>query len=199
MDVARLVLDFLRVLLSWPVILGLLGVYFLIAFQEPIADVLRRFTKAAGYGVSLEAGNLSQQLQEIKETEITRPVEDDLQKYVKENPELVITRYVQTFNAYWFERSFHLIFGTQIALLEFLLERKTVGEAYVNLELYYREYVQRGGAQTFQFADYLGFLRIANFIRYEGNPIRVYITDYGLDFISYLRAQYAPIYRSKRL
>jgi hypothetical protein len=199
MDIARLVLEYIRAILSWPVVLGLLGIYFLKTFHQPVADLLRRFTKAAGYGVSIEAAGPSTQLQEIKETGVPRPVEDQLREYVRENPAEVVREFIRTFNAYWFERSFNLIFGTQILLLEYLLDKGKEGESYVGLEQFHREFLRRGGFQTTQFADYLGFLLYLNFIRYEGDPIQVYITPYGVDFVSYLRAQYAGHYRLKPL
>lgn len=196
MDIARLALEYLRVLLSWPIIFGALGLYFLNTFHDPIADVLRRFVRATGYGVSVEASP-SVQLQEIRQTNVAKPAEDQLHRYIRDNPGQVVNDFLRTFNAYWFERSFNLIFGTQIALLEFLLEKRTDGEAYINLEHFYQEFTKRVSSPVVQFADYVGFLLSANFVRYEGSPIRVYITDYGVDFLSYIRTQYAPTYRLK--
>lgn len=54
MDIAKLVLEYLTVLFSWPVVLGLLVAYFLIRYGSLVDSFLARTNKVSFSGVTLE-------------------------------------------------------------------------------------------------------------------------------------------------
>ena len=83
-------------------------------------------------------------------------------------------------------------------LLEFLEQKGSVGEKYVNLLPFHTEFVNRSKLATLQFANYINFLKESGFVLTDGpeNDITVKIAPYGIDFLSYVRGQY-PYYRSK--
>jgi hypothetical protein len=138
-----------------------------------------------GYGLSIEVAGETQLARQ--EPTIPKPNENQLEVYVREHPADVITEFIQTYNAYFFERTYNNIFGSQIRVLEHLLAKGEEGETYVGL---YAFYAESWTGTTLQFAQYLGFLKSSNFIRYDGDPIHVRITPYGVDFLSYIKAQY---------
>ncbi len=198
MEIAKLVLDYLKAFLCWPVAALILGILFLHNFKDAISDFFRRIVRGEAYGVRVEATSPSEQRKEAKEIE---PIltETELERYISENPKQVLTDYKRVYNSYWFERGYNLIFGTQLDLLEYLIGKGSEGENYVNLTSFHNEFLKRSKTQTYQFADYLGFLRDMNFVEYvgEGADLSLRISPYGVDFLSYIKGQYPSAYKFK--
>jgi len=196
MGKAEIILQYLQVILGWPVVALILGVIFLKWFKEPISDFFRRVVRGEAYGVRIEASSPSEQRKDIKETPQLQ-TQDQIEKYIKDNPKEVIKEYVRLLNGYWFERTFNIIYGTQMDLLEYLSIKGTKGENYINLVGFYNEFVKRSGLSSTQMADYLGFLKDMRFIEFveEDKAWNVKITAYGVDFLSYIKGQYPSTYR----
>ena len=196
MEIAKIVLAYIQTLLSWPVISAFMLVYFLNLFKEPLSDFFRRIVKGQVYGVSLEASSPFEQRKEIKEG-LKSP--EDIEKYIKENPKDVLKDYLQVFNRYWFERAYNLIYGTQIELLEHLATKGAGGENYINLFTFYDKFLTRSQSVSTQMTDYIRFPRDMKFIESvgEGNDLRIKITPYGMDFLSYIKDQYPGSYKYK--
>jgi len=198
MKVAELVLRYLEVILSWPVIALALGAIALKLLHEPLSDFLRRNIEVEGYGFRVKAADPSQQRKEAQEA-IQPRSEDALLTWVQENPEQVVTDYQRLFRGYWFERALNLIFGTQLELLEHLEACGDAGERYINLVPYFQKYLKQSGHSQRQMADYLGFLRDMRFMEYVEHDGEQYarLTPFGVDFLSYLRAQYGEMYKGR--
>lgn len=198
MEIADLVLRYVEVILSWPVITLILGLLALIWLREPIGNFLNRVRSAQGYGVRLDAVDPAQQLSKAQEVDELKS-ENELAVWVKDNPEVVATEFLRLLNGYWWERAFNIIYGSQIEILEHLEAKGDSGEKYVNLVPYFEEFLGRGGPAKTQMPDYLAFLQSMNFIEYQaksGDPL-VKITPFGVNFLSYLRAQYPASYKFK--
>lgn len=198
MEIAEIILCYLEVLLRWPVIVLIVVLVFFKLFKNPISDFFRRIVKGEAYGIRLEASSPSEQQKEAKET-ISARSKSEIEAYIRDNPDLVVTEYIRLFNGYIFERAFNIIYGTQIDLLEHLSSKGDKGENYINLALFYNEYVKRTGKSIYQMADYLGFLKEFRFVQYEGegSELRVKILPYGVDFLSYIKTQYPSMYKYK--
>ena len=196
MEIAKIVLDYLQTFLSWPVVSAIVIIYFLKLFKEPLSDFFRRMIKGQVYGVALEASSPSEQRKEIKEGKIPQS-QEAIEKYIQENPKEVIKEYLRILQSYWFERAYNLIYGTQISLLEHLSTKGEDGEYYVNLFSFYKEFQDRSQLFSTQMADYIGFLQDMKFIEYagEGSNLKVKITPFGIDFLSYLKSQYSASYK----
>lgn len=196
MEIANLALEFLRIIVSWPLAAFILGIIFITTFKKPLADFFRRMVRGQAYGVSVEAATPSKQQKEVKDAE-TFSAPDEVEKYVSDNPKQVIAEYQRLLNGYWFERAYNLIYGTQLALLEHLERKGSDGEKYVNLVGYHTEFVARSKLHAVQYADYLAFLANMKFVEYKGpdTDLVVCITTYGINFLSYIRQQYSTTYR----
>jgi len=197
METAKLILEFLKVFTSWPVAMSVLVIYFLCTFRESLSDFFRRFEEGEGYGIKVKARTPSDQRREVKDAPSFSDL-DDVEKYVFQNPKEVVLEYRKLLNGFRWERAFNLIYGTQIRLMEFLEQKGSIGEKYVNLLPFYNEFVKRSKLSATQYADYLGFLRDSQFLEISGpeNDLVVKITPYGVDFLSYVKGQY-PFYGSK--
>ena len=145
------------------------------------------------YGVSLEVAG-EQQKASVTETHIARP-ENVIESYIRNNPNEVVMEFQSAYNAYFLERTLNAIFGSQLRLLKHLLVKGDEGDSYAALHSFYAEYWD---STNLEFAHYLGFLKQSNFIRYEGDPMRVCITPYGTDFLSYIKSQYAESFLSAK-
>ena len=130
MQIADLILEYLKVFMSWQVVVLLLG----LIFKTPFSNFLQRLVKGEAYGVRVEASTPSEQRKEVKESSVKFQTEDAIIKYVKDNPEEVIKEFRRTINGYWFERAYNLIYGSQIELLEHLSEKGTKGNNYIESE-----------------------------------------------------------------
>lgn len=193
MGINEIIQRYLQIVLTWQVVFIILA----FMFRKSIREFLGRITKGEGYGFRLEAGTAVEQQKEVKK-DISQ-TEDEIEAYVKDHPKEAIIEYKKVLNSYWFERIYNMIYGTQITLLEYLLDKKSNGDVYINLVSYYNEFVKRSRLYNVQMANYLGFLKAMNLIEYqgEGNNLIVKITPYGLDFLSYIKGQYQSAYRYK--
>lgn len=198
METAKIILQYFRVVLGWPVIILILGIIFLKWFKEPISDFFRRIVRGEAYGVRIEASNPLEQQKEAKQTSQPQS-HDEIERYVKDNPTKVVEEYVKLLSKYWFERIFNLIFGTQIELLEYLSKKGNDGDKYVNLMGFYSKFVMRAGSASYQIGDYFGFLKAMRVIEYvgRGSELSVKITPFGVNFLSYIKSQYGPVYKYK--
>jgi hypothetical protein len=214
MTYLQLALDLLRLVVSWPVVVFTLGIYFMRKFQQPLANLLSsKNLKMQGPGFTLEVAG-SQQLSAAEstiakpdelattETTVSQAIavqtttieatrnESAEERHVRENPAEVIRTYKTTYNAYMFERALNVIFGSQIRILEHLLSKGEEGEMYTALKPFYDEYWAGNPEATFD--KYLGWLQnFGGFIRSQGDPVRVYITPYGAEFLAYIKQNYS--------
>jgi len=198
MKIAEIILRYLEVFLAWPVIISIVVVIFLKWFKAPISDFIKRLVKVEGYGGRMEASSPSEQQKESKKA-LPVKSKNEIETYIRDNPNLAVAEYLRLFNHLVFEHTFNIIFGTQIDLLESLSNKGEKGERYINLVGFYNEYVRRGGNISYQMNDYLGFLIRNGFIEFEGkgSELNVKITPLGLDFLSYIKANYSLMYKYK--
>ena len=106
MDIADLVLRYLQLLLSWPVIALALGLTGMKLFKDLFSDFLRRVVKGEAYGVRLEASTPSEQRKEVQEAKAVPALEsgDPTLEYITQNPEAIRNEYLRLLNGYWFEK-----------------------------------------------------------------------------------------------
>jgi len=203
MSIIETILEFLQVILSWPVAIFSLGLIFIIKFKAPITNLIHRTIEVKAAGASLKAIRQEEQLKEAEKTnkaiEEQKPV-TEMEKYVKEHTKEAIEEYGRTFIALQFERAFNVIYGSQIRLLDHLFPRGESGDKYINLMRFYEEYskLTEPIAIPSPAAKYFGYLLQAGFIQSrqdENQELIVSITLRGVNFITYLRSQYPKFYK----
>jgi hypothetical protein len=195
-EIAKLVLEYLKAFMSWPSIVLILGLVFIHKYQAALTGFIGRLVRGQLYGVMLEA---SQPIDQQKKAEQIEPVAtlpqaqpgSSVEDYVRNNPTEVITEFQKVFNGYWFERCYHLLFGSQITLLEHLQTKGQDGDLYINITHYYQIFLSQAAAPTIQLADYVRFLETTKFLELQTSPdTRLRITAYGVDFLSYMKTEY---------
>jgi len=200
MQIAEIILRYFEVFLKWPVIILIVAIIFFSLFKEPISDFLRRIIKAEAYGARLEASNPSEQHIETKKSFSSKP-ENEIEEFIRSKPKEAVKEIIRLWNGYIFERTFNVIYGTQIDLLEHLSDKGSNGEKYVNLAVFYKEFITRAKFAVVQMADYLGYLKNSGFVEFvgEGSEMSVKIMPYGIDFLSYIKTNFLSMYKNKSL
>lgn len=189
---------------GWPLVILIIFFTLIKLYRSNFSELLNRIKSGSGFGVTVELeGRKDAQLSVGAKEDDVGPQVSEIEKYIIDNPKLVIREYLQVRNTAHFERCFNLIFGSQVRLLEDLEARGSTGAAYIDLVQYFMIFSEAIGDTKTQYADYLGFLvNYCAFIEYSeksGNDIIVRLTPYGADFLSYLRIQYKNAYRNKGL
>lgn len=192
-----MLLEYIKVCFSWPVITLVILFVLIRHFKAPIADFLSRVTKAEGLGGKLEAAPPQEQAK-LAEDEQRAP-EDVPVQWIREHPDQAWAEYQKAYNSFRWERAFNLIYGTQIDLLEALTKKGDVGILYVDLAVFHAEHQRRSGATNYQMTDYLLFLQTEGLISSFGaaNDLKIKITPYGLSFLSYLKSVYPGMWNKR--
>ena len=120
---------------------------------------------------------------------------DELSTYIKNNPEQAKLEYLKIWEQALYERTFNLIYGTQILLLEKLEKNVPNGIIYENLRIYWLEYCRLGGDKNYTYEKYMEFLKNFLLINYKENNI--VLSTGGKGFLNYIRNTYPTIYSLK--
>ena len=198
MEIAEIVLSYIQVLLNWPFLGACLIFTFILIFKKQIGDFLSRLVIGKVGGIFVRATEPLKQEKVIKEDKIINP-KDRAIEYMKKYPEEAFKEYVNTYNAYFFERTFNIIFGSQIDLLEYLADKEDKSEKSINLYTFYNSFVIRTIPPRVTFDQYLDFLESCKFIKIiiRENEKIVETTSYGLNFLSYIQSQYPVRYKNR--
>jgi len=174
----------------WPIFLFII----IMIFKKQISEFLQRLKTFKISSIGVEVGAASEQ--QKRETKKPFPPKEEIGRW---HFEKVINEYIKLFNKYQFERTFNIIFGTQIGLLEHLLIKGTLGEKYIGLRYFYNECIRRTGLFSYKMEEYIGFLKNMRYVEYvgEGYQMIVKITEYGRNFLSYIKEQYPQKYKYK--
>lgn len=112
--------------------------------------------------------------------------------YVRSNPAQTVIEYKRVLFAYNAERLFSRIYGTQIALLVFLASRPHAPAPLALLAQFHDEHQQKAGSTEYQLRDYVNFLVGFGVVAVSGqeNAYEYRITQHGVEFLSYIKANY---------
>jgi hypothetical protein len=198
MTVAEILLEYLKVLLNWPVVILCISLLLIYKFRQPFSSFLSRLIKAEAYGAKVEASVPERQQAHVPKEIGSR---SEIEQHISKNPGEFIDRYFKLFEAFVFEKIFNTIYGTQVSLLESLSLKKDEGEKYNNLTEFYQEFLRRGGTTSYHLRDYLNFLTSYKLIDFhgEGSETTVKITPSGNNFLSYIKANYSLLFNLKPL
>lgn len=215
-------LEYTKVLLSWPPIALVIAVLLITRFRGAIDDFLKRIVEGNIFGQAFKAVPPPQQTAPATATEdrlalaaeaaphpaagaqgvqAPGPLPPELAgdplapaavAYVQSNPAQTVIEYKRVLFAYNAERLFTRIYGTQIALLEFLAARPNEPASLAELALFHDQHQQKAGSTEYQLRDYVNFLVGFGAIAVAGqeNAYVYSITQHGVEFLSYIKANY---------
>ena len=212
-----LLLEYVKVILGWPPIALVITIVFFSRFRVAIQGFLNRTIEASVFGQTFKASPPIEQQREVKgagedrlaqaaEAQTTQGTESavlppELQNdpqaqmainYVKSNPVQTVVEYKRLLFGYNCERLFNSIYGTQISLLEFLASRPAETFTLPEIAPFHSAHQGLVGQTEYQLRDYMNFLLVFGVIVAEGTPdsLRYRITQHGVEFLSYIKANY---------
>lgn len=115
-----------------------------------------------------------------------KSIEADLTKrkldYSSDTAKVLIHHLAASQVLQWFERTYAIIFGSQIMLLK-LLNEKSLGYPFADVHIYYENIKNQYPVEyaSWNVDNYLNFLFNSNLISKDGEMIR--ITDFGREFL----------------
>lgn len=217
----QVLLEYIKVLLSWPPIALVIAILFITRFRGAIDDFLKRIVEGNIFGQAFKAVPPLQQTALLGETEdrlamaaeanpqpngaqadeeqghlppelAGDPLAPAAVAYVRSNPAQTVIEYKRVLFAYNAERLFTRIYGTQVALLEFLASRPEAPAPLALLAQFHAEHQQMAGSNEYQLRDYVNFLVGFGVIAVSGpeNAFEYNITQHGVEFLSYIKANY---------
>ena len=203
MSYVEIILNYLKAFLnSWPLIILIT----FIVYKKQISSLLNRVYKGKFYGASFEATSTIQRkkFDNVEKFENLKKQQEAI-KYCRENPKEAVnyytSMYTNLYKAFVFEKAFNVVFGTQIRLLEDLEQQEGISVEKSQLNVFYKEYLNRTNPlykrSTQQ--EYFAFLYYFKFIEDINKNSHNYtqISNLGKEFLIYIRKQYPLIYPVK--
>ncbi len=187
---ADLVIEFLRIVVSWPLVILVLGLIFFHKFRENIADLIKRL---AEFGFPGGGAKFTQPPAGGSPT----PSLDDVRQRVEAERDFATQTALHFGKMWWFEKIWNNIYKSQIEILEALANLPQGGSIRWQ-DIHDRFYlpVVRAvpGFSAYPFPQYMSFLgNTANFVTWDltvdpQNP-PVTITTLGREFLTYMATQ----------
>lgn len=215
-------LEYIKVLISWPPIALVIAILLITRFRSAIDDFLKRVVEGNILGQIFKAVPPPQQtaLSGVTEDRLAiaaeanrrpngtqanegqdplppelagDPIAPAAVAYVRSNPAQTVIEYKRVLFAYNAERLFTRIYGTQVALLEFLASRPEAPAPLALLARFHEEHQQKSGSTEYQLRDYVSFLVGFGVVTVTGqeNSYQYSISQHGVEFLSYIKANYA--------
>ena len=211
MEIARLVLDFLKALLSPQVVTGAVIVFFLVFFKLPVVQLIGRIKSLKGpVGTGAEFGEQLRTAEEVKpQLAKTHGVVAGEQLTLVDAPpgpaiatptplpaqQAAALQAAQTLARWWvFEKVYRGIFKSQIELLRQLERNPNHRASWSELQVFYQQGILAQGIApvTYPYQNYMNYLSNVGLIRWEtpagATEPQVTLTPLGIEFLQYLIA-----------
>lgn len=191
-----LALEYLKVLLSWPVLTGAIALTVIFVFRAELRKLIDRIRKIEGFGTKLDTGGSLAESQEAPQAPPTDA--EAVLDAVSRDPAKARQEILRWFEIAQHEHTLNLIFGSQLKLLTALAQNPGGVETMANLSPYYLEHQQLAGTIAAPLGNFFGFLIQRHLVSLDGDPSadqRVTLTDRGRNFVDHVAKQYAGIVR----
>ncbi len=194
MKIEEIILQCLRVVLNWP----LVAIISIFLFKKQISDFLSRLIRGKIGNLSVEATPPKQEKVIIENNN-----KNPLIQMMKDDPENAYHEILKLYEDYFYERSFNIIYGTQINLLDHLDKKPYKSEKYNFIFIkFYFKHLGRKPKTKKPYNQYLDFLEINKFIEIlnankTNNEKILKITPSGIKFLSYIKTHYPERYKNK--
>ena len=221
-------LEYFKVLFGWPPIALVLAILFINRFRRAIDDFLARLVEGNIFGQAFKAvpppqqssatagpedrlavaagaaSNASGARQQAQQQSLppelaADPLAPAAISYIEENPAQTLLEYKRVLFSYHSERLFTRIYGTQVALLEYLKTHRDRPSTLSELAKFHDEHQQKAGSAEYQLRDYVGFLVAFGVVAVSGpeNAHEYGVAENGVEFLSYIKANYPTTWNQR--
>jgi hypothetical protein len=190
----EIILQCLQIVFDWP----LVAIISIFLFRKQISDFVSRLIRGKIGIFSAEATPPKQEKVIVENNE-----KNPLIQMMKDDPENAYHEILKLYEDYFYERSFNIIYGTQINLLDHLNKKPDKSEKYNFIFVkFYCKHLGKKPKITKPYNQYLDFLEINKFIEIlnadkTNNEKILKITPSGIKFLSYIKAHYPERYKNK--
>lgn len=214
-----LILEYLKVIISWPLMSTIIAFAIIFKFRSAIDDLITRVIEGDILGQKFKAApsqrqslnlpsgieKLSEKTEETQGADISLIENEDLPpelkddpnaknaiEYTRKNPIKVVVEYKRLNSHYHFERLFFRIYGTQIALLTYLASYPENWFSLQQLAVFNTEHHKLSGTTNYHITNYVNYLFEAGLLLNQNTPNgQMYrINKYGLEFLAYIKISY---------
>ncbi len=205
MENSELILEYLKIFLTWPVIGGVLLLIFIFNFKSSIVGIFNRIRSAKVGNVEFEAPLIQKELSDIKSDHtlldsnvIVNDSNDnsiDEQTY-KEKYETLLGLYNDIQLEFYFEMLLNILFGTQLRLLQSI---NNIGDDGIDLDRiypFYNENLSKSKLTNWGVNDFLRILINYNIINKNESTNKYQITPNGTNFLSYVEKNHNHKFQS---
>lgn len=189
-----LILEYLKVFLSWPPVVLLIVLLLTPTLAPTITELARKLRKGKAAGFEFELD------QEQKAPPLPSLDAGDQLSQIAHDPARARSEILKWWNAARAENAFNRIFGTQVRMLEFLESKEPSGVVEAELQPFYTEHQKivdtlPNAQGSPSWAAFVGFLQSYGYVVYEErNGLQyVRITTLGIGFLSYIKATWGAI------
>lgn len=202
MDNARLALDYIEVLI-WPsVVIAAIGI-FIWRFRTQLAALIDRIHSLSIAGLAQLGASPGPQPTE-EPAERPAATEDELNAFVEQLERIYgeelenLQRQSSELWEKWttaelylfYERTYRVIYGTQLRLLEFLRLRGAVGATAAELHWFFQQHITAAQAMPGyvpRLDAYMGYLtQVSQLVAFQPETERYVISPYGEGFLRYM-------------
>lgn len=199
--------------LKWPITILIIVLVFIFVMKKELKIIFGKTKKLSVKGINMEFDadaeqNVKVQGQEKQDDRLTSPIENatkffrmetiaSYREYVKketlydqlgtdkERVDVLLNYAITIYIIKQFDHIYDLIFGSQIALLQFLIYKG--GQELTVIEHYYNSGKQKAPEvfEDFELDQYPKFLFANSLILIDNNQ-KLQVTTFGIDFIKYL-------------
>lgn len=193
--------------LLWPATVLILGLIALLIFKKPITRLIDRTEKVSKEGIQARAT----QEQQLKEKQVSKVDEFlkvydnqlllETEKLIKANldalqprdseerEKFLLRNFAGLVITQAFDRTYYLIYGSQIAALQYLSDNRLSPQTVKNILPFYEEVVKnyQDLYAHYPFDGWLGFLTTTSLVQRNGNDVG--ITVRGKEFLKFLIEQ----------
>ncbi|MDN6885297.1 hypothetical protein QMO14_16955 [Variovorax sp. CAN2819] len=199
-----LILEYLKVLLSWPPLAFIGACIVIAAFRQQLAEKLDRLIEAKGKDWH---ARFQEPTQNVGTSPPAPPTADsDYLTQVTSDPAKARVEILKWWTAAASENAFHRMHGTQWRLLEYVLSRGEAGAPAEEVRPFYDEHLKLGesvpGFVPPTIDQYIGFLVGQSLIIIASDHkggMAVQLTPLGHEFIKYIKENWAPFLGLKGL
>ena len=190
----EIILQYLQIVFNWP----LVAIISIFLFRKQISDFVSRLIRGKIGIFSAEATPPKQEKIIVENNE-----KNPLIQMMKDDPENAYHEILKLYEDYFYERSFNIIYGTQINLLDHLNKKPDKSEKYnfIFVKFYFKHLGKKPKIKK-PYNQYLDFLEINKFIEIlnvdKGYSERILkITPSGIKFLFYIKNHYPERYKNK--
>lgn len=173
----NLIIKYLSLIFSLPVVILVLSIFFIFTFKEQIGAKIEDLIEARFPSTKLRWKEQQKKDEDIERKRVEKAI---MEKLSEQENKIDILK-----NFCYFEEKIRYMYASQFSLLK---EIKKEGKVYyLKIMYYYSVFLKRGGNKSYPISEYLGWLVGIKFIEEYQKDNSYILTELGKGFLKYCK------------